>query len=111
MIRRPPRSTLFPYTTLFRSHAGRRRQAERTAARKHDAPDFLDKTHRLEKGDLVSTGSRAVIIHASRRTFFTEEQHGATRGATWIRIVTHPYPSYIRDRARLFRLLDAQALA
>src|SRR2546426_8197336 len=28
MIRRPPRSTLFPYTTLFRSHDGRR-QAER----------------------------------------------------------------------------------
>src|SRR6266536_2162357 len=24
MIRRPPRSTLFPYTTLFRSNAGRR---------------------------------------------------------------------------------------
>src|SRR5256885_6981039 len=24
MIRRPPRSTLFPYTTLFRSHQGRR---------------------------------------------------------------------------------------
>src|SRR2546425_8050998 len=24
MIRRPPRSTLFPYTTLFRSHAGLR---------------------------------------------------------------------------------------
>src|SRR2546425_8175621 len=26
MIRRPPRSTLFPYTTLFRSHLGRDRQ-------------------------------------------------------------------------------------
>src|SRR2546427_3752277 len=25
MIRRPPRSTLFPYTTLFRSHATRQR--------------------------------------------------------------------------------------
>src|SRR2546427_12755730 len=25
MIRRPPRSTLFPYTTLFRSHRERRR--------------------------------------------------------------------------------------
>src|SRR3712207_8997602 len=25
MIRRPPRSTLFPYTTLFRSGGGRRR--------------------------------------------------------------------------------------
>src|SRR2546430_11904527 len=24
MIRRPPRSTLFPYTTLFRSHTGER---------------------------------------------------------------------------------------
>src|SRR2546427_6834020 len=24
MIRRPPRSTLFPYTTLFRSHGARR---------------------------------------------------------------------------------------
>src|SRR3712207_8860119 len=27
MIRRPPRSTLFPYTTLFRSRPGRFRQA------------------------------------------------------------------------------------
>src|SRR2546426_5836255 len=28
MIRRPPRSPLFPYTTLFRSHAARVRRAE-----------------------------------------------------------------------------------
>src|SRR2546425_10040430 len=27
MIRRPPRSTLFPYTTLFRSHRGNSRAA------------------------------------------------------------------------------------
>src|SRR2546426_5706548 len=27
MIRRPPRSTLFPYTTLFRSHSGFRKPA------------------------------------------------------------------------------------
>src|SRR3989449_1546754 len=38
MIRRPPRSTLFPYTTLFRSLAGRtsedrQRAAEQIAAR------------------------------------------------------------------------------
>src|SRR5256885_13174522 len=31
MIRRPPRSTLFPYTTLFRSHAARRLRAEGAA--------------------------------------------------------------------------------
>src|SRR3712207_8857535 len=29
MIRRPPRSTLFPYTTLFRSHALRPRRRQR----------------------------------------------------------------------------------
>src|SRR3712207_7099357 len=28
MIRRPPRSTLFPYTTLFRSELGRRTSTE-----------------------------------------------------------------------------------
>src|SRR2546430_5673977 len=31
MIRRPPRSTLFPYTTLFRSAARRRRRGARAA--------------------------------------------------------------------------------
>src|SRR2546430_10873782 len=41
MIRRPPRSTLFPYTTLFRSrsgvtgaHPGGRRQSKCSAARR-----------------------------------------------------------------------------
>src|SRR2546430_10642434 len=40
MIRRPPRSTLFPYTTLFRSvHAPRRRSLPtRKTARSSSAP-------------------------------------------------------------------------
>src|SRR5256885_12146333 len=33
MIRRPPRSTLFPYTTLFRSAPARSREAQGWAAR------------------------------------------------------------------------------
>src|SRR2546427_9521947 len=32
MIRRPPRSTLFPYTTLFRSQSGGERAVERAVA-------------------------------------------------------------------------------
>src|SRR5258708_13323098 len=36
MIRRPPRSTLFPYTTLFRSRLGR---AVRTIARRRHSDD------------------------------------------------------------------------
>src|SRR5256885_5469772 len=34
MIRRPPRSTLFPYTTLFRSSSSRERIAFRNASEK-----------------------------------------------------------------------------
>src|SRR5688572_32281410 len=33
MIRRPPRSTLFPYTTLFRSRRGARRRGGRVPSR------------------------------------------------------------------------------
>src|SRR3712207_8222137 len=35
MIRRPPRSTLFPYTTLFRSRSRRTPPPERTATARH----------------------------------------------------------------------------
>src|SRR2546430_6055243 len=35
MIRRPPRSTLFPYTTLFRSQAGRYLPEYRALRQKH----------------------------------------------------------------------------
>src|SRR5260221_10611620 len=38
MIRRPPRSTLFPYTTLFRSFVARHHHVE-TAAELHRARD------------------------------------------------------------------------
>src|SRR3989454_12403030 len=39
MIRRPPRSTLFPYTTLFRSLPRRRRRARPAAVRRGRALD------------------------------------------------------------------------
>src|SRR2546422_10538264 len=38
MIRRPPRSTLFPYTTLFRSHSADKSTNVRPP---RDAPDLL----------------------------------------------------------------------
>src|SRR3712207_6965637 len=44
MIRRPPRSTLFPYTTLFRSRAFVRLPAE------HDAARLLDFHHLHREG-------------------------------------------------------------
>src|SRR3712207_8705131 len=53
MIRRPPRSTLFPYTTLFRSAARR----ERGAAQAHG---------RGGRGPLRAAGARA-RAHRARR--------------------------------------------
>src|SRR3984893_2978812 len=38
MIRRPPRSTLFPYTTLFRSH----QDGDREYARRDHSPHRID---------------------------------------------------------------------
>src|SRR2546422_4113235 len=45
MIRRPPRSTLFPYTTLFRSGQGDRAddQIERHGLGAHEPPDEIGK--------------------------------------------------------------------
>src|SRR5256885_1716018 len=51
MIRRPPRSTLFPYTTLFRSRRSVRRQAElRARVQRHAAPQHAG-LRRDEEGD------------------------------------------------------------
>src|SRR3712207_8131901 len=38
MIRRPPRSTLFPYTTLFRSYEKAEQQTDRDTMHGHIAP-------------------------------------------------------------------------
>src|SRR5690348_17631778 len=49
MIRRPPRSTLFPYTTLFRSAEGRAdRRAPRSPA--HRAGHFRPQRRRQDRG-------------------------------------------------------------
>src|SRR2546423_10774313 len=59
MIRRPPRSTLFPYTTLFRSHEGGVTSAD---GRHLDdlAPDQLDPIGRFEDPHLA----HAVVLRA-----------------------------------------------
>src|SRR2546428_10831703 len=69
MIRRPPRSTLFPYTTLFRSRPGRgngpgprhraacRGCAPRAGVRRFDTGPG-DHVHRLLPGRAAEGGSR-----------------------------------------------------
>src|SRR5256885_7071841 len=56
MIRRPPRSTLFPYTTLFRSHAAPRGRLTLTApvnfGRMHVLPVVHDYLGRFPEVDV-----------------------------------------------------------
>src|SRR2546427_4868642 len=52
MIRRPPRSTLFPYTTLFRSSCSRARARAGAAG---SSPRFPRATHTLRRKDRKST--------------------------------------------------------
>src|SRR3712207_9001408 len=65
MIRRPPRSTLFPYTTLFRSAAGLVRLADSPAADNQPARrevGALDVLHQPPHVDarVVDVGDRRV---------------------------------------------------
>src|SRR2546426_4611991 len=70
MIRRPPRSTLFPYTTLFRSHQlrGAREGARRVrSAARQDADAHAHRLGRLWQEDRKSTrlnSSHLVISYA-----------------------------------------------
>src|SRR3712207_7669982 len=52
MIRRPPRSTLFPYTTLFRSHATR--QVEETDAAQAGLEDGIFVAERCVLGQVLA---------------------------------------------------------
>src|SRR5260370_42689493 len=67
MIRRPPRSTLFPYTTLFRS-----RQAQRAALRRHAAAVAED------KGEKAGAAAGGLAQAAAGEV--AEQRHGPVAG-------------------------------
>src|SRR2546430_5603873 len=50
MIRRPPRSTLFPYTTLFRSHRACALHRGGESRRREPAPDRARRVHQQAAG-------------------------------------------------------------
>src|SRR5947209_16270700 len=63
MIRRPPRSTLFPYTTLFRSHGAR--AGDRDG---HTLEPCLQRGHRrsfLERQQLVAEDRKSTRLNSS----------------------------------------------
>src|SRR3712207_7501409 len=79
MIRRPPRSTLFPYTTLFRSDGGRRaapsggggRRAHGLGDLRRPAP-HSDAHHRGDAPDAQRRGGGGAV-HVPRSEEHTSE--------------------------------------
>src|SRR5690349_24645768 len=73
MIRRPPRSTLFPYTTLFRSRAqGHRGPGARPAERAAGAEGAVDARRRRQaqaQGDRKSTRLNSSHVEISYAVF------------------------------------------
>src|SRR2546422_1934731 len=70
MIRRPPRSTLFPYTTLFRSVDGTRRQRGIHAG----AGDAGERAHLRREVALVRHADQQ-LDRAQRRHDLRSEEH------------------------------------
>src|SRR5206468_8948346 len=66
MIRRPPRSTLFPYTTLFRSHANgvlaRAGDVSHATARKVAHHERLAVAHRRSEEHTSELQSRSDLV-------------------------------------------------
>src|SRR3989449_6637563 len=77
MIRRPPRSTLFPYTTLFRS-------ARRSGDLRRDLPPRRseDPRDRRARGDRCPAGRRAAPGPRSRRNADRDRRRARARGGT-----------------------------
>src|SRR3989442_12977537 len=73
MIRRPPRSTLFPYTTLFRSPRAQPRGARVSeapgAALRHPHRVYVVPRARAERGDRKSTRLNSSHVRISYAVF------------------------------------------
>src|SRR2546427_5821948 len=67
MIRRPPRSTLFPYTTLFRSHVEAARLAQLREVVEEDAADAALLVAVLQAEVLVAPGLEARVERVAKR--------------------------------------------
>src|SRR3712207_7093716 len=70
MIRRPPRSTLFPYTTLFRSYPGWKKSEERTTTK-----GYQHRSCTLAPTMTKPRSSRGCTRNGFRSTGMRSEEH------------------------------------
>src|SRR5258707_3206920 len=75
MIRRPPRSTLFPYTTLFRSSIPRRRFGRRQSPRRIRESSFPSAGDLLERQRVRTEAADAREGHRDRKSTRLNSSH------------------------------------
>src|SRR3712207_7342401 len=85
MIRRPPRSTLFPYTTLFRSDEKRIEQAEYIESHQLLVLAVLDSSeephHKKQRIDRKSTRLNSSHANISYAVFCLKKKQNVVRNA------------------------------
>src|SRR5256885_10086683 len=92
MIRRPPRSTLFPYTTLFRSRPEDRPGRHLRGARAPRRPSLTArdrKSTRLNSSHLVISYAVFCLKKKNNRAFPGPPRHSPLRATTHVSYATH----------------------
>ena len=129
MIRRPPSSTLFPYTTLFRSLEDRRFDLERGNRRRGQETDRASVAHRChEPGgrDPTHTGLNDRVANTQLITNSGVECGGQTRGlqswdagsgsarnlfgrdCVWIQLLSQDHELVVGRRTGFIHVFDYQ---
>src|SRR3984893_1533334 len=93
MIRRPPRSTLFPYTTLFRSSATTRPRCNRTNSE-------VGSTKSTTSRDRKSTRLNSSHVAISYAVFCLKKKQLHQVMHSWFQVSM--YQLYVRLAARLY---------
>src|SRR5260370_7407590 len=75
MVRRPPRSTLFPYTTLFRSRHGCHLPESLAGVAGTSAPASCGDPHDLLRTRPLAESAEVVRVPAARSEEHTSELH------------------------------------
>src|SRR3989442_9583332 len=99
MIRRPPRSTLFPYTTLFRSHVaqveqhadGGKEDAAKRVAERQDVGERLHSVFGFRDQDRKSTRLNSSHVRISYAVFCLKKKTRCARRAASCSIAAVAY--------------------
>src|SRR2546430_7126567 len=94
MIRRPPRSTLFPYTTLFRSRSGRRRRVitgTESVVNRLRSPPMRSEEHTSELQSQSNLVCRLLLEKKNANFNHASDNHDAT-ATSWPSGSTRAYP-------------------